>query len=425
LSLIGLASFRTWCSESKPPPAIQIVPEAADPVIVVLDQEAAFPGKIIHIKQPGLSEFRYRCRPDDAAYSVFTFRDKHSGTDLGPEVKSAVDSSGNEYMVSTIGYSHVNILTLKRGFARRPSGVSVKVSVGNTGKACLMNLTKISDPVRELASPTADAASKAECFAKATYSDRNGLIFVTPIGPTKPSMSTFVRILASTYSSWSPYEHRSAIPFNTFYGKSVEAIQTRLDRIRSEQSESTLVYRNAKVVDVNGKHFLYLPTQQNIGTVIGQTAVLSNHLPIQKQGYIPKSTLANEELEVRWFSKSNDGLSRPRLEYRDTPYPTIQIESVSPNLEEMGLDSLKVIVSGSNRTFGPMHGVTKAFRSAIHPSAPTLREIPELKIRLRVTVYSLVSSQTVVLPVHHIDVGAKGQPFSSPFQYDTDRMRRH
>ncbi len=421
-----------WVAKSSPGRQVQPqkqIPSRSDSQmqISVIAQVAATPGKQVHATQNGVESLSYTFKSDDAAIALFTLRDKRTGKNGIPYLMEARDPQGHLYraVIETFGDVNVNLVAVKRGFSVRPSSVAITISSGGLpeDRRFVINVKNIDAPRRVLSPPTPSLAISSKKVAEVDVDDVGGNIRIRTVESPPKGGYFKTSFVALSYfdvpeSGFWPFEP-------SLYCKALDAAKIRIDRMKPVLSETTLVYSNAQVIQANGKNFLSLPKLQRVGTVAGYTVSLGNRIPYKREVPLNKRGKNDQEVDLRFSEaepivKGSVKAFDPRQgRHGGQPIDAslIEILDVSPSVEAMGLDSLRLQVAGGNVDVldGSNHGrvgrinmtgiPTNSFKTIYarrRASGSTISAIPELKIHLRATKFILESTRTLVVPVHHI-----------------------
>lgn len=390
--LAALYSLRSESGLSRlqlqPPPGI---------VVDVLKQEAAVEGKTIHVRSGGKELLQYVCKPDDAAIAVFTMRDKRSGGNLLPSIASATDPQGYEYATQMVSNGFVSLVTIKRGFAQIPSSIEVKAAAPNMGFGAAgesLIIKNIAMPRISVPTPTPQEALPAERLAKALMNDRTGDLSIVCIGSSATNSGVFAEILDSSYGA------RSSNKLPTSARRCLQSVKVRLCRYRFSHETATLGYRDAVIMKSNGKSFLFLSKEQQIGNLLGHQVLLTNRIPSADEIRTQDASRAKQEIQMVWAGESGDFVRLQKDGFDGTPVGHLELTEMSPSVEYMGLDSLRVVIRPMNAASGRCAS-EHTFYPNRYPANTSMSSIPELKFQGLVTKYIREGSQTVILPVHH------------------------
>lgn len=434
---------------NRPVPPPRIIVSKAPPRrdidfrIDLLLQAAATPGKVIHATQGGKDVLTYTCSNEDAAVALFTMRDKATGDDVIPAVEEAKDKDGRPYNVTLQVTGSVNVLTLKKGFPTQPESVSVAIRniFVQKGRRSSIQFRNISPPKRVLPPPTRIQAQEGEKIVQVKAYDDTASLSVVPAA-TPPGGFARTSLLALSYSdvqnpmSGTAFMGLYLPPMTPYYCKAVDSAKLRVDQFKPVSSIVTFAYKDAKVVQANGKNFVWLPTPQTVGLLAGCKVSMSNRLPYKKPAPSKKPIRDEQEIDLRFtpetipksiytepsqgningsLGNQGGGMTAPR----EAPPDPVQIEplDISPSVADLGLDSLRIAEVGGNVQLIDTTSETNIISQAITPhgypaktfkvfyagqrSSASHSLIPELKIRIRMTQYVRAFSKTVVVPVHH------------------------
>jgi hypothetical protein len=334
-------------------------------------------------------------------------RNKRTGEALFADIVYAKDLDGNTYEVSFESRGDVNLIALKRGFPKKPKAVTVTLQnvAFRQGNRYAIPITRIADPQRVVWPPSPSVAASVDKVVRISAYGDTGQVMTETVEPLPPMEIDHAYLTALSYS---PLElDSSGFPSfrQTAYEKSIDAAKVRVDRIRSVVSNTTFTYKNAKVVLANGKHFVWLPTPQRVGSIAGYTVSMGNHLPYEKEASLAKSSGNDQEIDIRFSDKPvaktgpfvNIDPELRRITWSGNGL-SLDVLSVSPGVEAMGLDSLKLGLVGA-KFVGSNPFKTIPARRGSGISAMTT--IPELRIRIQATTQAIVSSRVFAATVHH------------------------
>ncbi len=380
-------------STAEPPHGPPRLPDP-DFQVDVLAQEEATPGKIIRISgASGAEALKYTCTADDAAIAVFTIRDKESGEAIPAMIKSAKDTNQRDYSASISVGGPICVLSLKREFAVKPKVVNVNVGNGHVlgSKEVTIPLSKIADPVRLFVPPRGAKAAAAEKIARATFVRDRKYIDVKVVRPLPPDMVEYVDLLDTSFGP--------AIMGFGILADCPDAVRVRLRRYRRIPIEYELIYKNAKVLHLNGTNFLSLPTKQLMGEMEGLGVMGGNRAPAEKGKSARKNLPSNQQLDLAWsvipFPKTHATLQDP-----NGGYSMGQVAAISPSIEDMGLDSLRLNLASGNIDNRYRAGLSAMIKATKKSELPKKAEIQELRIKVLMTHQEKVSTQEIILPVH-------------------------
>jgi len=159
------------------------------------------------------------------------------------------------------------------------------------------------------------------------------------------------------------------------------ALKVRLERYQYIESTETLVYRNASVSSIDGKRSLLLPSSQTIGNIRG-TAVTVDQL------IAPRHPSKEDKNEGTISIKLNRATSNLPAYLA----PTVRIMGIQPMADEMGLDVIHTRLAEADPS---------DFPAKTAPVVSKISSIPEIRITLRITTPTLISSQEVTVPLRH------------------------
>lgn len=374
--------------------------------IDVLKQEEAFPGKVVRVVMDGREELNYRCRAQDAAVAVVTVREKSSGLPVAPHLSNAHDESGRKYQIIMRTSGQVTLIALEHGFPKRPSFVTVVLTAGPITAPMYQvefKLTRIADSHRLVQIP-----KHADERATAVFDDLRGALEIIPNRKFTDNEGFDPHLIATSFGAGTPV--RQDLPYLNFVfpdntGRDIDACRVALDLVRYEESTVTLTYRNAIFEEGSGRRFIQLPDRQKVGEIFDYEAFMG---PIQRS-VGSKSLNQSESTRGLLFIRLN-----PKVQGQKTlepgmpgyePPPVLNLIDISPTPGSMGFSSIKVRLLEPNSVGAANSG----FEDVIYAKGPVNQRppaaIPELTIRLQVKKPRRISSETVDLPVRHVQAG--------------------
>jgi hypothetical protein len=363
----------------------------------VVSQQAATPGKKIKANHEGSNvPYLYECQPEDAAILVFTARDKRSGGPVQIEVESAKDGAGNDYLFRQEWRDALNLVVIKRGFSETPR--SVRLTITNVDPRYAKShpqivLTALAAPHRFFSPPTASEAKKLEKIARVEFDDRRGYLSVTCIEKPPKNQHEWANPIATSLGSptW-------GLP--PVYRTQSDAVKVEVGRELESMSETTLTYKNAELIYVNGKPFLSLPTNQVIGTIFHHRILLGNKIPSPNGRYFAGGGRSDQVVQMHWDNE----LQPSRFQFA-ADSGRLKLVAITPDIDHLGIDSLHVQLGYHTQVSYGSDGFAFTAVASKKPirSEPVL--IPEIKFRLQIIKQKRESVQTIVLPVHHVANG--------------------
>ena len=370
----------------------------------LITEEAASQGKIIEARDKGVVTIRYVCTEKDAAVAMVTARDMQTGTDVFPLVIEAKDQDRKSYSVDVKPGSPASLLVLRNGFAKKPKFVDIWImAMGRPSSPVKIHLTKFGEPVKLIRPPSQLDARKVEQKANAVLNDTDGFINVTYNASLLPNEIVVPKVLATTFESGrggdtiSPYVDETS-------RRETDAVKVRLDHFRVKSSITTLTYTNAKIQSISGRTILAFPFDQQVGSLLGFPVQLKDlHARIAPK--IPGKTTPPQEiyLEVSTAHTSSDPPINQGVESK------IRLVGVSPPLESLGIDALRVKLYASSNKIGSTGeaGINAGFDQTLHASGSPVSnppsELRELQFKVMIDLPTKVFSETLVLPVQHIN----------------------
>jgi len=140
-----------------------------------------------------------------------------------------------------------------------------------------------------------------------------------------------------------------------------------------------------------------------ISTPTAGEAAAADMWPLPRPGKILKHPISKRGLIVKLTPISPSAAPHNSLE----PGIGLQTIDVWPTPAAMGLDSLRISLAPSDSgpvedgKFRAIQGSDRTLVAQPGSNSSIPSEIPELKIRVRISVSSKVSSEVLVLPIHH------------------------
>ena len=361
----------------------------------VLLQEAAYPGMVIHVNQHGSEVLTYTCRPHDAAVAVFTFRNLTTGENTPPQTMNAKDPEGHSYLATYYSKNGVNLLTIRGGFAKKPTSITIPETGGyrTSNPAQNIVITKIAEPRRVLPTPTAAEAAKAEAVAIATVTDNGWGVQFKETRPSKTNEHAYETILATSFSSIDPRSTDTMVDgsnqdtTSTYYGRGIDAIKVRIDRYESSFKEATISFKGAQIIRRNGLNVLWFPHDLHGTSIEGYDSIATNMWPLPREGKVPRHPVSNGGMLVKFIASTD----KPRMAGVNLGI-VFGGTCVTPEIASLGLDTLRVQIGGNDQVL----------KAKSKPESEVPIEIPELKVHLKIYKSMKVSSTTLVLPVHYV-----------------------
>ncbi|MDR3690709.1 MAG: hypothetical protein P4L46_15125 [Fimbriimonas sp.] len=378
----------------------------------LLAQAAASPGKVIPAVKDGRVLASYTCTPQDGAiawlYDYASTQTVQGSVVVGAPVPGYGYVDGGPVVADGRGRplpdwvqqkGPLKLVVIPRGYATKPAGVRVLVADGLTPDSFeTIPISAFAEPIQCLAKPSVDETASAE--------ESLGLTAVCEVidGESdwiqlqdRQHRDVGGRIIRSSFCPEGLFDPRN-------YGRETDAVEVLTEDRKEVDSFETLTYRNAQISDVNGIRALRLPTTQVVGHVLDATATIQKLMPFSNQR--PGHASANGDMFIRLDRKTH-----PR---RDG-IPTAEVDGISPSVDELGLDLLRLRIGDSGT------GVDLVGTRGIHRIGP--HTIPVLTIKIRIRNWVIQKSKRYVLAVHHVHrpkpppvprVAGFGQPMPGP-----------
>lgn len=412
--ILGVAVYKATQKPSAPPSPVQVGPQqtaqqnpppAEQGVQVdVIEQVAATTGKVIHAKQSGREILTYTCKPEDAAIAVFTIRDRTSGANVAPAIMGAADPQGRDYIAYIEplgGGGPAQLLTLKRGFQVKPSSVTVTLGDGSGKAQGTIKFTEIAEPIRYVSSSSVQPG--AEKIARAEI-DEHGGIAVKQVETLPADQHDEITLLDSSYMPINVPSGDFPWTLTKNYQDCLDAVRVRIDRMGTVGANIALHYKSAKIVEANGKGFVWFPQKEVIGTVEGHKITLSNELPRPNEKTVAKTEPGNEEVDLKWIyddpPKSNGPIAGGIGAGVSADAPSVDLVGVSPSLETFGLHAMRVDLRSADFAHGSIRGFDQNMESGPKVPPPTIGTLQEVVFSIYEKKTDKISSRTIVLPVH-------------------------
>lgn len=368
-------------------------------------QEAAFPGKVVRAAQQGVEVLRYVCGPQDAATALVVVRDRKTGFPTVPHIVVARDGSGRTYSVKLQASRDVFMIALQHGYAKRPPWVAITLEMGpisDNMPRCEVRMTKIAESLRTLDTPSAKFGDATAKLVRAVFDSSRGQFKIRYAGRVPPGETVEPRLLATSFGCgdrlWPRLPYLS-FDFSPDDGRDVGALRVELDRLRYENSDTTLSYRNATLFEAAGQRYLEFPSRQMIGGVIDYDAWLG---PTQFMG-VPFVSRRNRKLQgqmtIRLLPRHTPNASLDEQTKRYPLAPIVSLASVVPDPDSIGFESVRVRLLEPTAMGAADGGFDQAVTATVPPTtkAPTI--VPRIDIRVHIRKPILVSATTVVVPV--------------------------
>ncbi len=356
--------------------------------LTMLTQSAGVDGKLIVATFKGHSLGTYRCTRQDAAVAWFLLQDELGRNKSSMLSASIVDGQNIAMEGTGEGHEQAFLVRIFKGYAIKPSKVIVKLTAMASAEQETKfeaKMDQIADAERVIPELTSHQKSIANQYAIAEIFDHNTTANVHTVKPDRPGEFTHAVTLHTSHSLgpiWSPS-----------YWNNVDAIEARVDTFRQVESEVVLRYRNAQVATVNGLRVLRFPSNQSVGSFDHLSISISKYMPMPKRG--SKTRISRGD--VLLFLQPEGDLSRHEITRSLLEIPIVKLEGIFPSVDQMGLDFVRVRLSGTRLNSGFDQTFTASHRSSRLASDA----IPELRFRTKITHAVLVSSRTCILPLKH------------------------
>jgi len=388
--LVAIGALVKVMKANEPQKPIQHVDPFRTWEITLLNEEAAAPGKVVQAVKDGRVVGTYTCTAQDQAVA-WVYDEGGNHNEISQPETQPIDEKNRHYQLSTDVKGPLVRIVVPRGHSVKPSSLAVTFHRYNQDSksqvvAKVITLTKFADPIRVLPTPSPSAAKAAESIVTATCTTRpDGYSDVSIV--TNPPMLKALRerheyfSLTELSSSFFP---EGPTPPNLFsICDDTDAVKVAVSHYKTVETTVYLTYHNAQVVSVNGLRALRFPTTQEIGSVLDAKATIQKLMPIINQKSAHASSIG--ELLVRL----------ERLPHQSADgNPTASFASISPSVDSLGLDLLRFRLG--DITCG------EDLQGHRHLGQPSITTIPELKIGIHISRNVKISSQTYVVPVHHL-----------------------
>jgi hypothetical protein len=253
-------------------------------------------------------------------------------------------------------------------------------------------LTNIAEPKRVLPVISAKEVAEADRLVKVEL-DEGGVL--RPQSVKRPGKDEYLTatVVESSYGT------RELVFLQPVEQKGVDDVRVRIDRFHLSDEETTLTYRDAKIVQLNGRNFLSLPENQVIGTILGHEISLRNKVPTYEKRPT-KNNIANQEIRLAWDNDARLFKVPP-----GTPSPgssRLKLLGVTPPVESMGLDTLHVLLRNTPEAWVGIDGFKDEAKAKTHPTGTIPTTIPELKLHIGIRRSTRISSQLLLAPVRRV-----------------------
>jgi len=354
--------------------------------IVLLTDEEGSKGKVVRAMRDGKVLGSYTCSAQDAEVAWLYYNGPQTAH-VPESMPLATGEDQGSWLYDWYSNGPLMRVVFHKQYVVKPRSVSLLFPAyvdrrGETLSTATIRLTHFAEVIRYLAPPSADEARLAETDVRAEYEDTPGYSHLNLISvrPTLKEMEKAhemmdFKIIESTYQPEGTNE------INVFDGKT-DAVKVRIDRYRYVDSIVYLHYTNAQIATIDGANVLRLPTTQVIGNLLDATATVIKHIPDRSRG--PSHGRSVGEMVVTLDRKQH-----PEVNFS----PLARLESLSPSLESMGLDLLRVRLG---QTYD------KVLERRGPRSESTTGTIPEIRIGVRISTPVKYATKTYVLPIHHV-----------------------
>ncbi|MDR3692937.1 MAG: hypothetical protein P4L46_26390 [Fimbriimonas sp.] len=389
--------------------------EGADPAKVpphsyevdLLTEEACSDGQVVQSVPPDHRHLTYRCTSQDAAAAWVSVRDVRSGKPASFVRASAEDDAHRRYVTVVREIDQAVLICLERGFSTHPGHVSVKLEFGRIKEPvqnALLTFSRIASPVAVIQPPVNGIPRPMT----ATFLSGPNTLTYSLARPLAPGEHLAAHVLATTYCQAASDSEGLPNEFVTAYGGDSDAIKVRLDRYRLEDKEVVLHYRNARIAKVDGFYTLILPTDQIVGVLGKDSAVIrSQKMPSETvvQTTIPHASLnivlENQRKALQYDAGVNAPIAPPTAPSADAKWTFL---GMSPRLDDLGLAWLALRIRQrpdphSDKPTSSLFAQVIRSSSAKHKGLPM--EVPSLDLRFRIRAPSIIDSTTAVLPLHY------------------------
>ncbi len=374
----------------------------------IISQEAASPGKVIQAVEDGRLILRHVCEPTDAALAVVAARELRSGNPAAPHFVSAKDDQGRDYVTRFQAEGPAVLIVLQGGFAKRPPGVNVRLDFGPIATDmphATVRLTRIAEPRRLLAVPTSAETSSLTMPARAEYSDGSNALSVTCGGPVPAGEKVEPRLLATSFGAGSqlwigmPY---LSFDFGIDYGRDIDAVKVRLDRLRFVDSEVTLKYRKARILTYGTRRYIEFPNRQEVGRIFNYTAWVGSSQSVSMDHTFFHTTGRRGQFSIALRAPPWPAIP---IDLKKPVYPTpprVEVIGIKPDPGAMDLDFVRVNLRDPSGFGVQRGGFDETVASGGLPLPNPRSTVCDIEVRLRLRKPILVGSTIEVLPVRHV-----------------------
>ena len=346
----------------------------------VLSEQAAVPGKVIRASSGGRELASYTCSPDDAAVALVYVTDSNKTSMIGYATGPAVDSQGRHYTTSFKATDAFCFVSILKGYATAGAAVSVPLRVYSvrpiTSATPVIHqivFTHLPPPTRVISPPTGALLAVNESIGVAkTYGDSGEVVV------------DFKNKVLADYEvkqlSYSPHG------VGRQYAANSDAVKIQYSPYTNQESQTTLIYKGAKIVSQNNCNLLVLPTTQEVGNICGRVATIGARLGEIDQGL--QLTHSTGAISVSLGPTPIQPNSAGFVLVGD-----IDCSSISPNLQALGLERLDVGFVGKH---------VQQFHEKSPDRNPKVTTIPELKLVVRFKSRLYSAAKQLLLPLHHL-----------------------
>ena len=339
-------------------------------------------GRILKINDENGAAAEYKCGPADAAVAALTAVSDVRGSTMRLEAQTGVDENGSRYSVGLHKEGKFFFVTVHRGFSHIPRTVNVdlwfsairddRVQTRTTYK---LQFKRFAPPVRVISPLSGPKLVEAEKHAYAEYVvDRQSIVV-----DVAPRDHAGYVLLARSFQN--DENIRISLAENPLaqgiYDDQSDAVLVELRSSRPTESWWNVSYKNAEIHIVDGHRVLWFPKTEATGLLNNETSSIHQ---------------TNTRPENTFTSEINISVS-PRLRLR-SPLDVLSLESISPSLEEMGLESLQVDVNSIG-----LHVVKKSNPGS---KTKTIDKVPNLTLRFKAIGNATSLLATYALPIHRV-----------------------
>ena len=381
--------------------------------VVVLNQAAASPGKVVLAVKDGKTIGSYTCTAQDAevawlydAGATKSSIGEGSGLPWDFAPGPPVDENNRVFPIRCLQKGELIRLRIPRGYAQKPLRVSFPVFDGvvtasSIPKRKTIVLDQFAEPTRCIPPMTpseiaaADKLVQINCYVVPGGEPYTHLTLAPEVKKRFEDHSESWRedLLSTAYCPEGDGE-----PEFSHYVDQLDAVKVRVNRYHYTQSVVNLTYKKAQIVTVDGVKELQFPTTQHVGMLEDAEATIEKSQALPKRRSKDSSTSGLILVKVQRHPHGIDSESEASF------------AGMTPSIESLGIDVLHIRLGGNSI------GVDLKRKGNQSLSSPTI--IPELTISVRIRKPHKFASDTMVLPIHlhHVKTKPKEFEVSGPAQ---------